>query len=84
MKVWKCRQVVDFDKPTTTDKEERNRTLQRQMTDKYHHFLVRLHLNTGNAQLNVLKLFLVNRKKKINYVYRTFYMSVGAKYWRNS
>ena len=50
------------------------------MTDKYHHLLVRLHLNTGNAQLNVLKLFLVNRKKKINYVYRTFYMSVGAKY----
>ena len=38
---WKCKQVVDFDKSTTTVKEERNRTLH-QMTDKYH-FLVRLH-----------------------------------------
>ena len=27
MKVWKCKQGVDFDKSTTTVKEERNRTL---------------------------------------------------------
>ena len=36
----KCKQVVDFDKSTTTVKEERNKTLQWQMTDKYHHFQV--------------------------------------------
>ena len=35
MRAWKCKQVVDFDKSTTTVKEERNRTLQQQMTDKY-------------------------------------------------
>ena len=33
MKKWKCKQVVDFDKSTTTMKEERNKTLH-QMKDK--------------------------------------------------
>ena len=41
MKVWKCKQGVNFDKSTTTVKEERNWTLH-QTKDKYH-FLVRLH-----------------------------------------
>ena len=41
MRVWKCKQVVDFDNSTTTVKEERNKTLQHQTKDKYH-FLVRL------------------------------------------
>ena len=42
MRVWKCKQVVDFDKSTTTVKEERNRTqLQRKISksavlQKYH------------------------------------------------
>ena len=40
MKAWKCKQVIDFDKSTTTVKEERNKTLQQQMTDKYHRFQV--------------------------------------------
>ena len=40
MKVWKCKQGVDFDKSTTTVKEERNSTLH-QTKDKYH-FLIRL------------------------------------------
>ena len=40
MKVWKCKQVVDFDKSTTTVKEERNKTLQQQATDKYNRFQV--------------------------------------------
>ena len=40
MRAWKCKQVIDFDKSTTTVKEERNKTLQQQMTDKYNHFQV--------------------------------------------
>ena len=35
-----CKQVIDFDKSTTTVKEERNKTLQHQTTDKFHHFQV--------------------------------------------
>ena len=27
MEVWECKQVIDFDKSTTTMKEERNKTL---------------------------------------------------------
>ena len=27
MRVWKCKQVIDFDQSTTTVKEERNKTL---------------------------------------------------------
>ena len=38
MKEWKCKQVVDFDNSTTTVKEERNKTLQQKMTDKYNRF----------------------------------------------
>ena len=38
MRAWKCKQVIDFDKSTTTVKEERNKTLQQQTTDKYHRF----------------------------------------------
>ena len=38
MRAWKCKQVIDFDKSTTTVKEERNKTLQQQMTDKYQSF----------------------------------------------
>ena len=40
MRAWKCKQVVGFDKSTTTVKEERNKTLQLQMTDKYNRFQV--------------------------------------------
>ena len=40
MREWKCKQVVDFDKSTTTVKEERNKTLQQQTTDKYLRFQV--------------------------------------------
>ena len=40
MRAWKCKQVVDFDKSTPTVKEERNRTLQQQTTDKYNRFQV--------------------------------------------
>ena len=40
MRAWKCKQVIDFDKSTTTVKEERNKTLQQQTTYKYHHFQV--------------------------------------------
>ena len=40
MRAWKCKQVIDFDKSTPTVKEERNRTLQQQMTDKYIVFVV--------------------------------------------
>ena len=40
MRAWKCKQVIDFDKSITTVKEERNKTLQQQMTDKYHRFQV--------------------------------------------
>ena len=40
MRAWKCKQVVDFDQSTTTMKEERNKTLQQQMTDKYNRFQV--------------------------------------------
>ena len=40
MRAWKCKQVVDFDKSTTTVKEERNKTLQQQTTDKYNRFQV--------------------------------------------
>ena len=42
MREWKCKQVIDFDKSTTTVKEERNRTLH-QTKDKYNHFLIGLH-----------------------------------------
>ena len=38
MRVWKCKEVVDFDKSTTTVKEERNKTLQQKTTDKYNRF----------------------------------------------
>ena len=38
MRVWKCRQVIDFDQSTTTMKEEGNKTLQQKMTDKYNPF----------------------------------------------
>ena len=40
MRVWKCKQVIDFDQSTTTVKEERNKTLQQKMTDKYNRFQV--------------------------------------------
>ena len=40
MRALKCKQVIDFDKSTTTMKEERNKTLQQQMTDKYHRYQV--------------------------------------------
>ena len=40
MKEWKCKQVIDFDKSTTTMKEERNKTLQQKTTDKYNCFQV--------------------------------------------
>ena len=40
MRAWKCKQVIDFDKSTTTIKEEKNKTLQQQTTDKYHRFQV--------------------------------------------
>ena len=40
MRAWKYKQVVDFDKSTTTMKEERNKTLQQQTTDKYNRFQV--------------------------------------------
>ena len=40
MRVWKRKQVIDFDQSTTTVKEERNKTLQQKMTDKYNHFQV--------------------------------------------
>ena len=42
MRVWKCKQVVDFDQSTTIMKEERSKTLQQKMTDKYN----RLHIVT--------------------------------------
>ena len=35
-----CKQVIDFDQSTTTVKEERNKTLQQQMTDEYNRFQV--------------------------------------------
>ena len=40
MRASKCKQVIDFDKSTTTDKEGRNRTLQQQMPDKYNRIQV--------------------------------------------
>ena len=40
MKVWEGKQVIDFDQSTATVKEERNKTLQQQMTDKYNRFRV--------------------------------------------
>ena len=40
MRAWKCKQVIDFDKSSTTVKEERNKNLQQQTTDKYHRFQV--------------------------------------------
>ena len=40
MRVWKCKQVIDFDQSTTTSKEEGNKTLQQKTTDKSHHFQV--------------------------------------------
>ena len=42
MRAWKCKQVVDFDKSTTTMKEEMNRTTTQQNEAKYH-FLICLH-----------------------------------------
>ena len=56
MRAWKCKQVIDFDKSTPTMKEERNRTVQQQMTDKSNHFqVVTLAPNMGLTQVMTLK-----------------------------
>ena len=46
MRARKCKQVIDFDKSTTTVKEERNKTLQQQTTVKYNRFPSCLHKHT--------------------------------------
>ena len=53
MREWKCKQVIDFDKSTTTVKEERNRT-RLQMKDKQI-FHVTLAPNMGLTQVMTLK-----------------------------
>ena len=50
MRVWKCKQVIDFDQSTTTVKEERNKTLQQQTTDKYNRFQVVTHMQMLGPQ----------------------------------
>ena len=57
MRAWKCKQVIDFDKSTTTIEEERNKTLQQQTTDKYHHFQV----VTLMCSLNMINTFSRNK-----------------------
>ena len=44
MRVWKCKQVVDFDQSTATVKEGTNKTLHQTKLSSIIIFLVRLHL----------------------------------------
>ena len=62
MRVWKCKQVVDFDQSTTTVKEEGNKTLQQKMTDKYNRF----HIVTLAPNRILLKWWPSTKKKQKN------------------
>ena len=60
MRVWKCKQVIDFDQSTTTVKEERNKNSSLDKSDKS--IILITYFDNFGTQLDLTQVMTLNKK----------------------